>query len=184
MLRDEVEESRVTISGVQRTSSAGSKTRHNPAQSWASSFGRAPMSPPLRSGSVSSQSYEPLTPNTQARPLSPESQAGPSESRHPPISSPKPKYPPTPLNLEADERSRVTSPELTGRKSPRKPLLLLTQSRGVQTDDVQWSSLFGSVFRPRLDDSSSSATPPGGGALRVLLCCRLASTCIYNRCSC
>ena len=162
MLRDEVEESKVNAAGTSRVPSAGSRTRHNHAQSWASSFGRAPLSPPLRSGSVSSQSqsYEPLTPNTQARPLSPESQ-GPSESRLPPISSPKPKYPPKQLNLEAEDKSRTSTPDVSGRKSPRKPLLLLSQSRGIQTDDVQWSSLFGAVFRPRLDDSSSSATQSG-----------------------
>lgn len=164
MLREEVEESRMNaVTSTSKAPSVSSRPRHNHAQSWASSFGRAPLSPPLRSGSVSSQSqtYEPLTPNTQARPLSPESQ---HDAQLPSISSPNPSYPPKQPNFDAGVKSRATTPDALGLggKSPRRPLLLLTQSRGVQTDDLQWSSLFGSVFRPRLDDGSSSSATQSG----------------------
>ena len=158
-LQEEVEETRALPGAMRRISSSG-RPGHNHTHSWASSFGQRPVSPVPRTGAWSAQPYEPLTPNTEARPLSPAVSRTTSERRFP-ISMPRPEYPVSSLDVE-DRNSRIRSPELTGRKSPRRPLFLLSNEKAVQTDAVNWNTLLAPVFRIQTDDGSSS-TPPVDG---------------------
>ncbi|THH05088.1 hypothetical protein EW145_g5054 [Phellinidium pouzarii] len=162
MLREEVEETRAASGGSRKLSSA-SRFGHGHTFSWASSFGQAPLSPDPRSESHSTQPYEPLTPNTDVRPLSPAESRATSERRSPPLASPRPNYPPSHISLDADDKStRTGTPETAELKSQKRTLLLLTQTKGVQTEDINWSNLLGPVFRAQTDDGTS-ATPPGDG---------------------
>ncbi|RDB19916.1 hypothetical protein Hypma_012965 [Hypsizygus marmoreus] len=79
--------------------------------------------------------FEPLTPDTSRRPLSPADSLTPSEPRWPSFSQPHPRYPASHISIEVDE----SSIEHDDPSSPEKPknhkiLLLLTRSRAVQTD--------------------------------------------------
>ncbi|KAI5117865.1 hypothetical protein M0805_006567 [Coniferiporia weirii] len=162
LLREEVEETRAGP-GSSRKVSASARLGHGHTFSWASSFGQQPISPVPRSAAQSTQPYEPLTPSTDVRPLSPAESRTTSERRFPTLTSPRPKYPPSQISVDAGNGSpRTTTPEIPGTKSPRRPLFLLTQSRGIQTDVINWSSLLGPVFHSQTDDGSS-ATPPGEG---------------------
>ncbi|KAL5529974.1 hypothetical protein ACEPAF_6231 [Sanghuangporus sanghuang] len=159
-MQEELEETRV-LPGVMRRISSSGRPGHNYTHSWASSFGQQPASPVPRSGARSAQPYEPLTPNTEARPLSPAESRAASERRLPALSSPRPKYPISKLEVE-DRNTHIRSPELSGRKSPRRPLFLLSHEKAVQTDTINWATLLAPVLRAQTDDGSSS-TPAADG---------------------
>ncbi|KAH8118771.1 hypothetical protein DFH11DRAFT_699408 [Phellopilus nigrolimitatus] len=162
MLREEVDEAGVTPGADRKVSVTSVRRGHNHTFSWASSFGQAPFSPPIRSAASSTHPYEPLTPSTEARPLSPAESRAPSEKRFSPLASPRPKYPSSHVSIDIEEGSlRTNTPETSEKKSPRRPLFLLTHNRGVQTDDINWSNLLGLTSRAQTDDGSSE-TPPGG----------------------
>ena len=70
------------------------------------------------------------------------------------------------MTIDTDKRSsNVKSPATPDRKSPRRPLLLLTQNKGVQTDAVNWANLLSPspYTRSQTYDDSSCATPPNDG---------------------
>ncbi|KAL5527842.1 hypothetical protein ACEPAG_6643 [Sanghuangporus baumii] len=159
-MQEELEETRVLPGAIRRISSSG-RPGHNYTHSWASSFGQQPASPVPRSGARSAQPYEPLTPNTEARPLSPAESRAASERRLPAFSSPRPEYPISKLEVE-DRLTHIRSPELSGRKSPRRPLFLLSHEKAVQTDTINWTTLLAPVLRAQTDDGSSS-TPAADG---------------------
>ena len=155
-MREEVEEVRASNGSMRRISV--SRPSHVHTFSWASSFGQAPLSPISRSAN---QSIQPT--DAETRPISPPVSRAASERRYSAICNPRPRYPSSHLNLDTDDQSlRSGTPDFAERKSPRRPLLLLTQSRGIQTDEISWSNLFGPVFRSSTDDGSS-ATPPTDG---------------------
>ncbi|KAF8207848.1 hypothetical protein K438DRAFT_1713393, partial [Mycena galopus ATCC 62051] len=80
-----------------------------------------------------SRRYEPLTPETHRRPLSPADSSTTSESKWTSFVQPQPRYPASPshASFEIDEAQEDDS---TLEKRTHKPLFLLARSRGVQTD--------------------------------------------------
>ncbi|EJD01634.1 uncharacterized protein FOMMEDRAFT_169713 [Fomitiporia mediterranea MF3/22] len=163
VLQEEVQESRVAGRMSRNISSLSTRPGHGYSFSWASSFGQAPLSPVSRSAAHSTQPSESLSPQPEARPLSPPESRAASERRFPALSSPRPKYPPSQLNLDIEDRNaRIKSPDFPGKKSPRRPLFLLSQNKAVQTDDISWTSLLSPVHRAQTDDGSSS-TPAREG---------------------
>ncbi|KAJ7461929.1 hypothetical protein FB451DRAFT_475703 [Mycena latifolia] len=81
----------------------------------------------------SSRRYEPLTPETNRRPLSPTDSLTTSETKWTSFSQPQPRYPVSPshASFEVEEQDEDTT---ALEKRTHKPLFLLARSRSVQTD--------------------------------------------------
>ncbi|KAM5534429.1 hypothetical protein V8D89_011896 [Ganoderma adspersum] len=101
---------------------------------------------------TSRRPFEPLTPETERRPLSPDSyiHAG---SKWTSFAHPRSNYAPSHVSFE-DRDSSVTSPE---RPRAQKPLLLLTRERGVQTDPWNGGSVLSPSPIPRLYGDHTSS---------------------------
>ncbi|KAJ7880930.1 hypothetical protein B0H13DRAFT_937993, partial [Mycena leptocephala] len=84
-----------------------------------------------------SRRYEPLTPETSRRPLSPADSATTSSERYTYFGQPQPRYPGSPSHASVDiddAQDGDTNGTFEKRLSHHKPLFLLARSRGVQTD--------------------------------------------------
>ncbi|KAG6919755.1 hypothetical protein DXG01_001589 [Tephrocybe rancida] len=105
----------------------------------------------------SRRSFEPLTPETSRRPLSPADSLAPSEPKWLSINQPRPRYPSSNISIEVEESpydendGDSLSPE---KRKTLKTLLLLTRSRAVQTEN--WPHLLSPSPLP----SYMSTTPP------------------------
>ncbi|EED81094.1 predicted protein [Postia placenta Mad-698-R] len=73
--------------------------------------------------------FEPLTPETDRRPLSPTDSLVPSEMKWPSYGHPRTQH-----GFDVDEDSQHENPATPERTRAHKSLLMLTRSRGVQTD--------------------------------------------------
>src|ERR1700735_1209426 len=83
---------------------------------------------------------EPLTPETDRRPLSPVDSLMPPDTKYTIFNHPRPHYPPSQVSFETDDYSQHHNASPSPQKdTPHKSLFLLSQSRGVQTDD--WPGL-------------------------------------------
>ncbi|KAK0207041.1 hypothetical protein DFS33DRAFT_639709 [Desarmillaria ectypa] len=102
---------------------------------------------------------DPLTPESHMRPLSPatDSTTGNPE-RWTSLSQPQARYPTTPYQIEImnDNELGPSSPE---RRKVRKPLLLLSRSRGVQTDPWPITGLLAASSLMSQGSSSSPLDP-------------------------
>ncbi|KAK7062348.1 hypothetical protein R3P38DRAFT_3384266 [Favolaschia claudopus] len=80
-----------------------------------------------------SRRYEPLTPETNRRPLSPADSATTSETKWTYFGQAQARYPRSPshASFDIEEQDEDTTME---KRTPHKPLFLLSRSRGVQTD--------------------------------------------------
>lgn len=88
------------------------------------------------------------------------------ERQLPSLTSPWTNYPPSHPSIDIDSGSmHGKTPDTPERKSPRRPLLLLTQNKEVQTDAINWANLLSPspYARSHGFDDSSSATPPNEG---------------------
>ncbi|KZT06528.1 uncharacterized protein LAESUDRAFT_181974 [Laetiporus sulphureus 93-53] len=108
------------------------------------------------------RAFEPLTPETDGRPLSPTDSLNPSETKW--SSFAQSHYASSHHSFEIDDRGRgndgLLSPERT---RAQKSLLLLTRSRGVQTDGTtDTGNLRASSRPPSFGDQLSSSTPNDG----------------------
>ncbi|KAI0796277.1 hypothetical protein BC629DRAFT_1504292 [Irpex lacteus] len=84
--------------------------------------------------------FEPLTPETNRRPLSPAESALANRSKRSSL-RPRPNYPPSHLSLELDDDGGdEEQSHSTDGPRPPKSLLLLTRSRAVQTDEIPTGS--------------------------------------------
>ncbi|KLO06579.1 hypothetical protein SCHPADRAFT_917500 [Schizopora paradoxa] len=184
VLRDEVEELQAHVPSLPEVQKAkilkaessrvlpsSAVRNHKHTQSWASSFGGGPLSPPWQtennnSAGPSNSSY-PLTPSTLARPLSPEERRQSLPSHPSSVLSPSPRYATSQLPKDPDENSlRIDTPDTIDRKdrrSPRKQLFLLTQNKAIQTDDVNWAVLLHPYARTPGYEETRSGTPPIDG---------------------
>ncbi|KAG5648703.1 hypothetical protein DXG03_000050 [Asterophora parasitica] len=113
-------------------------------------------------GSLGKDHSEPLTPETNRRPLSPADSLTPSEARFTPLSQPQPRYAPPHVSIDVDD-SFLDDPSSPEKPKTHKTILLLTRSRAVQTDP--WPSplpvpsyLSSSPRDPRSESSSFSDT--------------------------
>ncbi|KAI0089248.1 hypothetical protein BDY19DRAFT_944884 [Irpex rosettiformis] len=92
--------------------------------------------------------FEPLTPETDRRPLSPTDAVLAGRLQRPSL-RPRSNYPPSHLSLELeDEGIDEEQPDPTVGPRPPKSLLLLTRSRAVQTDETPSSSSLGPPRTP------------------------------------
>ncbi|OBZ70260.1 hypothetical protein A0H81_09758 [Grifola frondosa] len=96
---------------------------------------------------TSRRPFEPLTPETDRRPLSPTDSHVPAGTKWTSFAHPVRSYPSSHHSVEVDDDSQRTSPERT---KAQKSLLSLMRSRGVQTD-LLWngSSMLGPSPVPR-----------------------------------
>ncbi|KAI0722287.1 hypothetical protein C8T65DRAFT_628860 [Cerioporus squamosus] len=160
-LHEELEERRANDTPFRRahrfTHSGASFTYHDTSAPLSPTFqvGTAPTSSVLRSRLQSEkavadrrslsaersrerssrQPFEPLTPETDRRPLSPTDSHIPSGSKWTSFAHPRTVYAPSQLSAEVDDPdNNTTAPE---RPRAQKPLFLLTRDRGVQTD-ISW----------------------------------------------
>ncbi|KAF7352224.1 hypothetical protein MVEN_01185800 [Mycena venus] len=112
-----------------------------------------------------SRRYEPLTPETSRRPLSPADSAT-SDTRWTYFGQPQPRYPVSPsrasfeMGLDRDGAEDGQDDTLE-KRTPHKPLFLLARSRGVQTDPYPMpaSPTPGPSPYPPSHSPLSSATP-------------------------
>ncbi|KAF8872758.1 hypothetical protein BD779DRAFT_1571794 [Infundibulicybe gibba] len=113
--------------------------------------------------------FEPLTPETNRRPLSPADSLDRPETKSAVFSQPQPRYPPSQISFDIDEGTDGGSYEAPEKPGPHKSLFLSTRSRGVQTDS--WPGLLSpsplpshistpSPHDPRSESSSFSDSPP------------------------
>ncbi|KAI0920845.1 hypothetical protein AcW1_004995 [Taiwanofungus camphoratus] len=185
-LQEEVEERRADNSSYLRhryTSSGHSSGYHDLSAPLSPTFhvGTAPTPSVLhavhrniKAGAISDRravsverstrrAFEPLTPETDGRPLSPTDSLFPPDTKW--TSFTHPSYPPSHLSLEFDESSqRDGLPMSPERTRAQKSLLLLTRSRGVQTDGI-WNG--SSILAPSpvphtFGDRASSGTSHDG----------------------
>ncbi|PIL37486.1 hypothetical protein GSI_01180 [Ganoderma sinense ZZ0214-1] len=101
---------------------------------------------------TSRRPFEPLTPETERRPLSPDSHIH-AGSKWTSFAHPRSNYAPSHVSFE-DRDSSVMSPE---RPRAQKPLLLLTRERGVQTDPWNGTSVLSPSPIPRLYGDHTSS---------------------------
>ncbi|KAH9948736.1 hypothetical protein B0H21DRAFT_210945 [Amylocystis lapponica] len=118
--------------------------------------GAQPSRRAISSERASRRAFEPLTPETDQRPLSPTDSLTPSDTKWTSFS--RPVYSASHANFEVDEEGshegRPPSPERT---RAQRSLYLLTRSRGVQTDGM-WAP--SSLLPPFAESTTSSSTPP------------------------
>ncbi|KAJ7265355.1 hypothetical protein B0H12DRAFT_1100459 [Mycena haematopus] len=128
----------------------------------------------------SSRRYEPLTPETNRRPLSPADSATTSETKWTSFGQPQPRYPGSPsrTSFEIDEAQEDNT---TLEKRTHKPLFLLARSRGVQTDPCPQPptpspyppshspSSATSVYSDSLAPNSGTNNPPLSVSLTTLI---------------
>ncbi|EGO02250.1 hypothetical protein SERLA73DRAFT_71392 [Serpula lacrymans var. lacrymans S7.3] len=135
VLQTEIEEHRVTLPPPIRVETPHSRqSRSGPSSFIKDSI----LSPSRRQGSMepkSRRAFEPLTPETDRRPLSPADSLIASETKYTSFIHPQPRYPPSHLSFDLEN-------ELDNSFPP-------TQSRGVQTD--RW---LGILSNPQLTPSS------------------------------
>ncbi|KAI0080842.1 hypothetical protein K474DRAFT_1588978, partial [Panus rudis PR-1116 ss-1] len=108
--------------------------------------------------------FEPLTPETDRRPLSP-TESYLTSTKRPSTGRPYSSYAPSTLNFEIeDETQDSTASPNENPRGAMKSLLLLTRSRGVQTDGTgASSSLLASSPVPRtFGDHLSTSSPQDG----------------------
>ncbi|KAG6854443.1 hypothetical protein C0991_006522 [Blastosporella zonata] len=81
--------------------------------------------------------FEPLTPETSRRPLSPTESVAPSETKWLSVSQPRPRYPSSNISIEVEEScdENDVDPSSPEKRKTHKTLLLLTRSRAVQTEN-------------------------------------------------
>ncbi|KAH9927287.1 uncharacterized protein B0H18DRAFT_907544 [Fomitopsis serialis] len=108
---------------------------------------------------LSRRGFEPLTPETERRPLSPTDSLIPSETKW--TSFARHRYTPSHHSYEDDE-SHVGLPMSPERTRAQKSLLLLTRSRGVQTDGSPAGSLAPSPIPPTYGDRTSAQSSHDG----------------------
>ncbi|GLB34217.1 hypothetical protein LshimejAT787_0111010 [Lyophyllum shimeji] len=103
--------------------------------------------------------FEPLTPETSQRPLSPADSLTPSEARFSFLSQPQPRYPSSHVSIEVDESFVDNEDDPASPEKPKihRTLLLLTRSRAVQTDP--WLSVHSPSPLPSYVSSSSPRDP-------------------------
>ncbi|KAJ7098587.1 hypothetical protein B0H15DRAFT_821313 [Mycena belliarum] len=82
----------------------------------------------------SSRRYEPLTPETNRRPLSPTDSLTTSETKWTSFGQPQPRYPVSPSHASFEVEEQDADDASAFEKRIHKPLFLLARSRGVQTD--------------------------------------------------
>ena len=101
---------------------------------------------------------EPLTPETDRRPLSPTDSLVPADTKYTSFSRPLSQYSSSHLSFEIDEEARRDTQSITPERSrAARSLLLLTRSRGVQTDGTRRNTLLGPSPLPRgFGDHSST----------------------------
>ncbi|KAK0491541.1 hypothetical protein IW261DRAFT_1438264 [Armillaria novae-zelandiae] len=102
---------------------------------------------------------DPLTPESHMRPLSPATDSTTANSeRWTPLSQPQARYPSTSYQIEIMDENELepSSPE---RRKIRKPLLLLSRSRGVQTDPWPIAGLLATSSLVSQRSSSSPLDP-------------------------
>jgi len=105
---------------------------------------------------------EPLTPETDRRPLSPVDSLMPPDIKHTSFNHPRPRYASSQVSSEIDHDRQYDNASPSPQKGvPHKSLLLLSQSRGVQTDD--WTGFLApSPIPPSFGEHLSNSTPPDG----------------------
>jgi hypothetical protein len=105
---------------------------------------------------------KPLTPETDRRPLSPVDSLMPPDIKHTSFNHPQPRYPSSHVSSETDHDRQFDNVSPSPQKGlPPKSLLLLSQSRGVQTDD--WTGFLApSPIPPSFTEQLSNLTPPDG----------------------
>ncbi|KAI0737703.1 hypothetical protein C8Q80DRAFT_1294198 [Daedaleopsis nitida] len=169
-LQEELEERRASDTPFRRghrfTHSGNSFTYHDTSAPLSPTFqiGTAPTTSVLRSRLQGEQAasgrrsfsversreftsrrpFEPLTPETDRRPLSPADSHVPAGTKWTSFARSHPGYAPSQLSAEVDEADFM-SPERT---RAQKPLLLLTRDRAVQTDIRYTSSSATSALSP------------------------------------
>jgi len=100
---------------------------------------------------------EPLTPETERRPLSPVDSLTQPDIKYPIFNAPLPHYPPSHVSFNTDDdrqHDNFSPPPQKG--TNHKSLSFLNQSRGVQTD-----SLLGH-YSPSIPPEQSYSSPPDG----------------------
>ncbi|KAF7332797.1 hypothetical protein MKEN_00163500 [Mycena kentingensis (nom. inval.)] len=128
-LQEEMEDQRVNPPPPRSGAATPSHLRTHFHTSSVGSVMLSPASYFRRSSSTerrSSRRYEPLTPETTRRPLSPADSLANSDTKWSSLSQP-PRYPVSP-SIDAEEDVQDE------RRTAHKPLFLLSRSRGVQTD--------------------------------------------------
>ncbi|KAF8076810.1 hypothetical protein FPV67DRAFT_1472745 [Lyophyllum atratum] len=102
--------------------------------------------------------FEPLTPETSRRPISPADSLTPSEAMFSSLSQPQPRYASSRVSIEVEEPF-VDNDDFSSLEKPsvRKTLLLLTRSRAVQTDP--WLGMHSPSPLPSYISSSSPHDP-------------------------
>ncbi|KAJ6532259.1 hypothetical protein DFH09DRAFT_1092922 [Mycena vulgaris] len=137
-LQEEVEDQQVNPPPPR--SGAGTPSSHLRGHFHTGSVPAAMLSPTYnfnRSSSTerrSSRRYEPLTPETNRRPLSPTDSLTTSETKWTSFGQPQPRYPVSPSHASFDVEDQDADTPSALEKRTHKPLFLLARSRSVQTD--------------------------------------------------
>ncbi|KAJ7724737.1 hypothetical protein DFH07DRAFT_1003651, partial [Mycena maculata] len=105
----------------------------------------------------SSRRYEPLTPETNRRPLSPADSLTTSETKWTAFAQPEPRYPASPSRASFDGDEGQDADGMMEKQRQHKPLFLLARSRSVQTDPYPPSTPTPAAYPPSHSPSSNAS---------------------------